>query len=603
MILLLFTFIYLIYFIYQSQFIFGGDSAEFVTTALTYSIPHPPGYPLYTILEIIFIKIFFFLSPLKAINLISVLSHLLTLYFIFKILKELRLKILFIVISLCFYSFILTVWLYNVIPEVYALNNALISALIFFGLKFHQTRNIFYRRLFFIFFGLGLSHHHSILIFFIPFLILDKKFFSRDLLFSLIFIPFYLYPAIASYLNPPIDWENSQSFIGLFRLFTRYSYGTFSAYFGSIPNLINQLTILLSSFILIIGEFRPLGILLIFFGGIHLIKKNRFLFNYLSITFFLYLLFLYLTNFNLSYSFSLATFERYLIGLYLILLIFFALGIERFYQLIHKLKEKLINFKTSQLIIPFYYLILFLFVLINFFNNFKIIYPLKNANHFEKFAKTILKIPPKNSVLLLKSDLTYFPVTYFYYYLKLRPDIKLIFPSMLSREYYREKVKKQFPDLKLNNNYTIVDFIKNNKNQIIYTEIPYDNNFVPVGILWLYQTKKTPENQNSIIRVNLDFWLKDKNLPMMNKQLKKIMFFQSLSEFYQERLTDFIIYLTQIKNYQILNEFLSRFSKIYKYEDYQYFINLTKKYFQQEKVCQKLSPMNQKNFCYNFNDF
>ena len=107
-----------------------------------------------------------------------------------------------------------------------------------------------------------------------------------------------------------------------------------SAYFGSIPNLVNQLTTLLSSLILIIGEFKPLGVFLIIFGIFNLTKKNRFLFNYLLITFFLYLIFLYLTNFNLSYSFSLATFERYLIGLYLILLIFFAFGIDYFYQLI-----------------------------------------------------------------------------------------------------------------------------------------------------------------------------------------------------------------------------------------------------------------------------
>jgi len=418
-----------------------------------------------------------------------------------------------------------------------------------------------------------------------------------DILFSLIFIPFYLYPVVSSYFNPPIDWENSQSISGLIRLFTRYSYGTFSAYFGSIPNLVNQLTILLSSLILIIGEFKPLGVFLILFGIFNLTKKNRFLFNYLLITFFLYLIFLYLTNFNLSYSFSLATFERYLIGLYLILLIFFALGIDGFYQLIFKLKEKLINFKTSPLIIPFYYLILIFFLLINFFNNFKVIYSLKTANHFEKFAKTILEIPKKNSILLLKSDLTYFPVSYFYYYLKIRSDIKLVFPPMLSREYYRKKVKKQFPDLKINNNYSLIYFIESNQSQSIYAEVPYGDNFVPIGILWLYQTKKTKEIQDLIVKLNFDFWLKNKNLPIINKNLKKIMFFQSLSEFYQERLMSFIAYLVEIKNYQKLNEFLNQFDKIYDRKDYQYFFNLAKKYFKQEKICQELSPINQRIFC------
>mgnify|MGYP001154962226 CR=1 FL=1 len=593
----LFIVIFLIYFVYQSQYIFGGDSAEFVTTALTYSIPHPPGYPLYTILEIIFIKIFFFLSPLKAINLISILSHLSALYFMLKILKELGVKNFFIIIGLSFYSFILTTWLYNIIPEVYALNNFLISALIFFGLKFHQTRKIFYRKLFFIVFGLGLSHHHSIVIFLIPFLILNKNFFSFDILFSLIFIPFYLYPPIASYFNPPIDWENSKTFSGLFRLFTRYSYGTFSAYFNSVPDLINQLTTLFSSLILIIGEFKPLGVFFILFGIFSLNKKNLFLFNYFSITFFLYLIFLYLTNFNLSYSFSLGTFERYLIGLYLILSIFFVLGIDSLYQITSNLKKKMINFKTSRLIIPSYYLMLILFLMINFYNNFRVIYLLKSVNHFEKLAKTILEIPEKNSILLLNSDLTYFPISYFYYYLKNRSDIKLIFPPMFSREYYKEKVKKEFSDINMNNSNSTVDFIKINRNKNIYTEIPYNEDFVPIGLLWRYEIKKNENNQNLIIKTNFNFWLRDKNLPTINKDLKKIMFLNSLSEFYQERLMNFIRYLVKIKKYKELNSFLNQLSTIYDKKDYQYFSNLTKKYFQEEKLCQKLSLTNQRIFC------
>jgi hypothetical protein len=168
---------------------------------------------------------------------------------------------------------------------------------------------------------------------------------------------------------------------------------------------------------------------------------------------------------------------------------------------------------------------------------------------------------------------------------------------MLSRAYYRKKVKKQFPDLKINNNYSLIDFIKSNQSQSIYTEVPYGDNFFPVGILWFYQTKKTKESQDLIVKLNFDFWLKHKNLPIINKNLKKIMFFQSLSEFYQERLMNFIAYLVEIKNYQKLNEFLNQFDKIYDYKDHQYFFNLAKKYFKQEKICQKLSPINQRIFC------
>lgn len=597
--IVIYILIFIIYFSFQSKFIFGGDSAEFLTASLTYSIPHPPSYPFYMLVSIIFRKIFFFFSPLTALNLLSIFSHLLTLIFIKKILSFLNLKKMWIFCALFFYSFIFIIWLYNIIPEVYSLSNFFISALIYFGLKYFKTNKTIYRKLFFIFFGLGLAHHHSIVIFVLPFIFLEKKFISFDGFFSFIFIPFYLYPFIASHFNPPIDWENAKTISGLIRLFTRSSYGTFSAYFGSIPNLINQLSSLLSTVILIIGDFKPLGILFIFIGIVFLKKRDIFFFKYLIITSFLYSIFLYITNFNLNQTFSLATFERYLIGFYLILIFFLASGIELAFNFLLKIKNKLKKFKTSAFLPYVYYLILIFFLIFNFFNNLKIIYSLKTANQFEKLAKTILSIPQKNSILLLKSDITFFPVSYFYYYLKFRSDVPLIFPPLFSRSYYREKVTKEYPTLSIVKSANTVDFINKNKNKTIYSEIPYNDNFLPYGILWRYYPNKLEGKiLDEIISFNYQFWIKNKNLIEVSHNQKKILHYKALWEFYQERLINFVLFLENIEKYDELNDFLYNLSQQYDLNEYSYLLTSLKTRLKQKNICNRLNKANQKLFCY-----
>src|SRR3989344_7246069 len=41
----------LLYILMQTTSIYGGDSGELVSAAYTFGIPHPPGYPLYTLLS------------------------------------------------------------------------------------------------------------------------------------------------------------------------------------------------------------------------------------------------------------------------------------------------------------------------------------------------------------------------------------------------------------------------------------------------------------------------------------------------------------------------------------------------------------------------
>ncbi len=595
--------LFLIFFIYnftQSKYLFGGDSPEFLLSQLTFSIPHPPGYPLYSFLLMIFAKILFFIKPLTVANLISIFSHIASIYLIYRILtEELNINKNIALVSIFYFSLLYLVWLYSIIPEVFALNNLIVSGIIYFGLKFNRTKNKKILYLFYFFIALGIAHHHSFILFVIPFFILNRRFFTYFILFiPFVSAVFYLYPFFSSlYLNPPIDWENAKTIEGLIRLITRSSYGTLQAYFGSIPNFINQTASLVSTFLMVIGDFLPAGLLLIIFGFYFLTKnKKNYLFfkNYFLFSFFFYVIFLYITNFNLSYSFSLATYERYLIAFYLILIFPFTIGLNFINNLINKRLLRKISFIVI-------YLFVILLLLTNFFNSYRIIKELKKAHQYNQLAYDILFQLNKNSILMLKSDLTYFPFSYFYYqhqYSEFK-KVFLIFPAMFQRQYYIEKIKKEYPEITIPANGELNLFFK--KNHLpIYSESTYNIGlYAPHGLIWQYYDSKDSlkKDINQIIKNNLIFWVKNKSLLSINKNLTQILFYKSLAEYYQEKMFNFVLFLADNNLYKELNEFLTDVVKIYPSENYLYFNKLVKDYFLKNKSCQQ-KYLKENYFCF-----
>ncbi len=599
MVKVLFLIFFLIYNLTQSRYLFGGDSPEFLVAQSSFSIPHPPGYPLYSFLLVISTKILFFINPITVANLISIFSQITSVYFIYLILtKELKINKNIAMVSISYFSFIYLVWLYSIVPEVFALNNLIISGIIYLGLKFNQNKKRKILYLFYFFIALGIAHHHSFILFAIPFFILNRKFFTNYMLFiPFISAFFYLYPFLSSlYLNPPIDWENAKTIDGLMRLITRSSYGTLQAYFGSIPNFINQIASLVSTFLMVVGDFLPTGALLIIVGFYLLIKNNKkysFFKNYFLFSFFLYVIFLYITNFNLSYSFSLATFERYLIAFYLLLIFPFTFGLNYVINLFKNRFHK----KISSI---FLYLFITLLLISNFLKSYKIIKELKNADQYHQLAYDIIFPLKKNSILMLKSDLTYFPFSYFYY-LKQSPKFKkvvLLFPAMFRRQYYLEKVKKRYPQLIIPLNGDLKFFLKKNSLPI-YTESTYNLGlYAPYGLVWRYydSKEKFKKDMGQIIKINFEFWLKNKKLIILNNNLEEILFYKSLSEYYQEKMFSFVLFLADNKLINKLNEFLTGVVRIYPSDSYSYFAQLLKDYFQKSNLCQQ-KHLNKNYFC------
>ena len=73
---------FIIYLVYLAPSIVGGDSGELITTAYLLGVPHPPGYPLYTILGKLFSLIPFY-SVAWRVNLLSALLDAFCCLFVF----------------------------------------------------------------------------------------------------------------------------------------------------------------------------------------------------------------------------------------------------------------------------------------------------------------------------------------------------------------------------------------------------------------------------------------------------------------------------------------------------------------------------------------
>jgi hypothetical protein len=457
------------------------------------------------------------------------------------------------------YLILFPVWLYGLVPEVFALANFLISTQIFLLIKIKIEKKIFpYLNLFFLFLGLSIAHHHLVIFFFLSYVyfIWQTPFFKKEiwqhklkyLLLLLTGASVYLYAPIVSFFNTPLDIENAKTLQGLFNLFFRTSYGTFKAYAQVKPNLLNSFFDLFSVFIFLLHDFKPLGIIFIIGGIFYLKKIFSSIFKLLFFSTTALLFFFFYSNFYLNTSFVVATYERFLVFIYLPLIIFLGSGINYFYRLLpiwlKKYSRKLLLQKIAQIalsiIISFYALNCFLI-------NLLVIKQLPVTKQFLLYAQDLLHTPPPNALLFLSSDHNVFLSEHLILVYRFRPDITLI-PYLLDRPYIRERLKKKNPWLVFPRNNNFADFLKLNYQQtkLIFSDRPHSEGFwINYGLLWQYfpSQKDYYQNKEQITQINQKLWT-DYQLPRSNYSLpKNLLFAQDILGYYSRQFWAYINYL------------------------------------------------------------
>ncbi|OGL42616.1 MAG: hypothetical protein A2161_04075 [Candidatus Schekmanbacteria bacterium RBG_13_48_7] len=271
----------------------SGDSPEFVVSGSTFGIPHPPGYPLYTLLSNILCVLIPFGNAATRINFFSAICASITVCEITFLILLLTGNIAGSIFTGFCTGFGLTFWSQSIIAEVYTLDAALLGGvmvLLVKAKKMDDIRQNFSHILILaiILYGLACGHRNVNIIFF-PIIVfavyrLTKTFPSTRITWiKLILIlcstfVIYAYIPIASHYNPSVDTLNVKTFAAFKEMVTASVY---QKYFQSLNkiSLGNHLTRLIQTLP------EQIGFMLVFIPvGIWWLMKNRkFLIQILSI--------------------------------------------------------------------------------------------------------------------------------------------------------------------------------------------------------------------------------------------------------------------------------------------------------------------------------
>ncbi len=542
MIIVLYLLLFLFNTALQSHYVFGGDSAEFALTAITWSIPHPPGYPFYSLLANIISKIPLYTVPWR-VALISNVGAIVTAYFIYQIL---RLHTVSRIVSFCssvLYLVLFPVWHYSLVPEVFTLNTALVSATTYYLFQFRATNNCKYVYYASLLIGLSVAHHHTFVLF-IPAWIfityqkaLKLPIIARVKLVSFLLIgcAAYLYAPIASYFNPPLDWENAKTIDGFIRLFLRTAYGTFNAYSNSQSSFFSHAYDFIAAFLFILQDFKIPGVILLIVGGFSLRKMKKLLqlSAFIIISIITHIVFLTYTNFVLTVPFTTAMYERFLISLYYILTLLCAIAIHSLSQLYKRLQIVFIVF-------------LIVYVAVVGFVNSKTILQIRSLKIFDQVAKDILTTVPKGGIVYAGTDNTNFPVQYYMFGLKKRPDVLFLPINHLNKKHELDKIKKdgRLVGIQKKDSLSAKDLeqlLALNENKGIYMEHPLPTGYwMPTGLLWKYystEAKATADIPN-LLKSNKRLWESEYVVPVLSENQKNFLHVQVVQDLYREALKE-----------------------------------------------------------------
>lgn len=581
-------FFYLLIFFYWSFFYlpllskapFGGDSSELVSAMVSWGIAHPPGYPFYMLLGNIFFRLFPLGNVYQKASFLSAIFVFFSSIFLFELIKKLTKKKMIGLLGSLFYLSLFPVWLYGIVPEVFALANFLILGQIWilFELtsKKESKKTNFYFFLFGLFLGLSFSHHHLFILFLPSYfyfwkkkLILKKllKISYRQFFLGLILgISFYLYPPIVSFLNTRLDIENAKTIEGLIRLITRASYGSFRAYVGSGGDFLNRIFDSLAVFIFLLHDFKILGLFFCFLGFLTLKKISFFVFKFFLINVFFLLFFYFYSNFFLGNSFGLATYERFLTFLYPLLIVFFGFGIlglnnflKNYLGCFTKKKIFYTLFKITSYFLPF------ILISVNLFKNYQILIFVRNNQKFADMTKAIFYSLPFNCLFIPQSDHSYFLIENLQIVFNLRNDV-IIIPTIFQRDYIQKRLKSKNPKLyfpKKNEDQWSV-FLEKNFYQgfSIFSDRPMKYGFwLPIGLVWQYFPKREIVSDaflEEVISKNIDFW-KNYQLFSFSSKEKNILFIEELRRYYIRQFWAFLNFLVVNNKILLAKEFAEKY--------------------------------------------
>lgn len=520
---------------YQTFSIFGGDAGDLVSAACSVGIPHPPGFPLYTILGVVAQNIGLY-TPAWRVSLVSSIPSAITILVAYVILKKITKSRLAAFVGSATMAFSYLFWLYAEVPEVFALNNCFLISLLFLAVLMIEKISLPRLRVFAFLAGLSASHHHFSFWFYPVFgfyvWLYNKEYWKKNwlkslvslgLFFSLGLLP-YLYFPLAAFRSPVISWSSPINWQNFWHLVTRADYGTFLSHGGTISVSLGQRALVSWGQVLMFGEyFGWLGYLFLIFGLVYLYKEKRKYFWLLGSLVFFSVLFIFYAGFSVNSQslFTVGIVERFFLPGVLFGGLTIGFGIYYFVLIIADFASRTMPMRALTRK-KLFTLVLFFMVIYPvglFIKNSRMIYAIKHDQTAENYARDILKTVPQNGILMLSLDNPLFNTQYVHYCLGERPDVDIFHLSVNERDYYYDSFKKNFKNAVLPERGD-ADFVNkylelNYKNREIYTNYLSHfkkGAFIPVGLLFkYYPDPQGIPSTDEVVKINHEAWSKYTN--------------------------------------------------------------------------------------------
>lgn len=498
------------------QSIYAGDAGDLVTAAFLGGVPHPPGYPLYTLGGWIVTRIPLFTVAWR-ITWISIVPHALAAVIVYLLVYRWTKH----AISALFAFLLLTgnylFFLYSITPEVFALLDLFVITLIVMAIGLRERFDWRTVYLFFFIVGLSLSHHHMIAFLFPSlFLYLRGTITTRHWnirqmatsagTFFLGLVP-YGYLPLAAGGDAIVNWDRPTTAFGFWQLITRADYGTFVT--GGVVgrSMYERLLNVRAFATFLVVDFTWVGIVLAFVGLYWLWRKKRREFSFLLVSFlFLGPGFIFYASFSVVNRFVLGTYERFLLPSYILITIFIGVGV---YALFVWLSQK-----TSKVIASLCMVVLFVYPLTMGAMTVWRFWGSSTDQTTDAFLKDLLDSAPERAIILLSHDTPLFGAQYMRYVMNYRPDTTVLHLARFPAPDYQEVIARTNPDIIIpqgESSSFLTEFLTVNSrtrpiatNTVIST--PEEWVWVPRGLLFVLMKKEEVPQPRVLVEQNRALW-------------------------------------------------------------------------------------------------
>lgn len=470
-------------------YIWGGatsfqpaDSAEFLTVAATGGIAHPPGYPLYTLLGIIAVRVLPG-NVLEAMSLLAALISWLTVIGIYTAVLLLCRQRFAAFFAACIGGVSLHIWTHATHPEVFALLGcfaAWLSVAAILGID--PMRSEQHRRWAWYFFallaGLASAHHHTI-VFSAPIglLLLYYLFIAPNtrithplrtfglgtLLFVCGLTP-YLYLLLVGSNTEIGSWGEIRSFSDLFEHFLRREFGTFqSGIYRSERPFWYHTSHYLQLFLSWTGSF-PFGLaaLCLLGGLVSISRKTRHIFGQISGRWRHSLALMWILSWLLAgvafpclLQMGTSGLDRYVAARFFLLpdvylAMLAGLGLKSLCDVAHCVTSSLRTRKQHRYLSALPMFSLYALLSVALISAIVLQYPRASSQHrqwLETYARDLLRELPPQALLLEASDeATCFGIVYLQRIVKLRQDVRFVCLPLLGRAWYAKQLSRTWPE-------------------------------------------------------------------------------------------------------------------------------------------------------------